>query len=143
MQNSTSHLTRQKPRGPPALCRSFLKTSLCCGYRGEPLAFSRAAGRAEREPGNVGVENHPLAWTTSRNRNHAQLPGRRYPLALVSDAKPVRLPSGPSIGTRFRYTAYEPTRERLRWWMPLLCSRLGIVVSSRNVCCLEWLDHIT
>lgn len=59
MQNSTPHLTRQKLCGPPIPWRFFLKPSPCRGYGGEPLVFSRAGDKAEREPGNVGVGTYP------------------------------------------------------------------------------------
>ena len=38
----------------------------------------------------------------------------------------------PSVRSH-RRTIYEPGRGRLWWWVPLLCSRLGVVAPSHNV----------
>lgn len=84
--------TRQAARASRPV-EVLLQPAGCSGYLGWPLAFSRAGGGAEREPGNVLVEPHSgsgLHLPAEATLRHLA-GGRR--LVKVSDASPVCFPS--------------------------------------------------
>lgn len=99
MQNSVSHSTRQKPRGPGALRRVPLKAcGVHWGLRPAVGVFPRR-GRGGAPAPQRGGGTRPPARTTAPRENRAPPSGRRRPLLSGSDASPVRLPSRAPLGS--------------------------------------------